>query len=443
MVVKGFGYFLLAIITFIFALQLTFPYHRVKDKVVEVLSAKYDTKIGGIERSIVPGRFTLTDITLRSRPAKSDEVPTTFFIKSLEIDVGILAGLSQTAEVDIEATIGSGTIAGSISISKDGTKVHIIGADLQANMLPMREGIGLPMAGAVKFSVDLDLPNEKAKTGKVAANWEKAAGSFSFACPAGCIFGDGQSKLKAKLSNSRNAAFAADGIEFGKVNVQTLAMKVDINKGVMTLSQMDMKSLDGELNAQLSVQLAPTLDDSDVTGCLRFAGTKALLEREAKTYTAITATGAPLGPDKLYHIKLDGKFKEIKRRGVLCGPGISDQNMDDGNAGSGKQKDDDRPSITIQGDSPLSPDGGTGSADMSAANPPPPEQIDAGTPDAAVTVPESGPVNEKNDPPPPQGEFAPQPPPENIPPPENVPLPEGQPLPEGDQQQPVDPPPPQ
>ncbi|MBA3463494.1 MAG: hypothetical protein H0T46_26295, partial [Deltaproteobacteria bacterium] len=42
LVLRYVGFFLLAVVTFVFALQLTFPYDRVKDKIVEALSTKYD-----------------------------------------------------------------------------------------------------------------------------------------------------------------------------------------------------------------------------------------------------------------------------------------------------------------------------------------------------------------------------------------------------------------
>ena len=85
------GFVVLGLVTFVFALQLTFPYDRVKDKLVEALSDKYEVTIGGVERGFMPGRMYFNDVTLRTRPTKSDEIVTTFFIEKLEVDLGILA----------------------------------------------------------------------------------------------------------------------------------------------------------------------------------------------------------------------------------------------------------------------------------------------------------------------------------------------------------------
>src|SRR6266496_623046 len=69
-----------AIIVFVFALQMTFPYNRVGDKVIEALSDKYDVTIGRVERGILPGRVYFHAFSMRSRQTKPDETVTTFYI---------------------------------------------------------------------------------------------------------------------------------------------------------------------------------------------------------------------------------------------------------------------------------------------------------------------------------------------------------------------------
>jgi type II secretion system protein N len=228
MAIRIVGFFLLAVVTFVIALQLTFPYGRVKDKIVEALSTKYDVTIGGVERGIMPGRVYFTAVSLRTRPAKADETPSTLYIEKLEVDLGILALIKGAAKVRIDAKIATGHLKGTIEISKSGTSVDIEGVDLPAGNLPMKEAIGLPMSGKLELSVQLDLPNEKNKAGKSAPDWTKAAGEINFECPSGCTFGDGKTKLKPKLKNARSQAFAGDGIDFGKINVDTMLAKVTI-----------------------------------------------------------------------------------------------------------------------------------------------------------------------------------------------------------------------
>ena len=373
-VLRALGFVLLFFVTFVFALQWTFPFDRVRDKVVEVLSAKYEVEINGVERGLIPGRVYFKAVTLRTRTTKADDVPTTFYIERLQVDVGLFALIGGKASVDIDAKIGPGHITGNIGLSKSATEIHLDGEGLPSGMLPMKEAIGLPMSGKVDFSFDLDLPNQKLKTGRAGPNWQKAVGGATFECASGCTFGDGKTKLKPKLKNNRNQAFAEGGIEFGKLNIQTLAAKIDISKGHLTVKKFDTKSEDGELHVDFDMTLAQAIDDSTVTGCLRFTGSQALLKRDARTHAAISTTGAPLGPDNLYHIRLDGKVKEMKRLGQVCGAGA---------AGGGDKSDTSRPNLTIQPQEPPPAD---------AAAPtftPPPMQ-----PDAAVAVPVPGPGSE-------------------------------------------------
>ncbi|MBA3452467.1 MAG: type II secretion system protein GspN [Deltaproteobacteria bacterium] len=344
-VLRILGFVLLGLVTFVFALQLTFPYHRVKDKIIEALSAKYQVTISDVERGIIPGRMYFKNVRLESRPEKAGDDVNSFFIKELEVDLGILALIKGTASVDIDASIGDGHLRGNISISKTLTSIDLEGVDLPSKSLPIKEGIGLPLDGKIAFKFALDLPNEKGKSGgKLVPNWQKAEGAIVFECPGGCTIGDGKTKLKPKLKNARSQAFANDGIEFGKVNVESMLVKVAIKGGKMTLTDFDTKSKDGELKVDFEATLAPSFTDSMVAGCLRFKGSEELSKREPKTHAAISTTGANLGPDGLFHIRLDGKFKDMKRLAQNCGPALKNVNMDDPGGTSG----DSRPNLTVQ-----------------------------------------------------------------------------------------------
>jgi len=405
-IVRVVGFVVLALVTFVFALQLTFPYGRVKDKIVEVLSPKYDVQIADVERGFWPGRVYFKNVTLRTRVTKADDVASTLYVEKLQVDLGILALITATASVDLDAKIGGGHIAGNVSLSKGATEVHVTGKSLPSASLPMREALGLPMSGLIEFSFDLDLPNEKSKTGRNGANWQKAEGGAEFSCPSGCVFGDGKSKLKPKLKNTRNQAFASDGIEFGKLNIQSLSAKLEIKDGKMTISKFDAKSDDGQLFVEYEQTLAQEFNESTVTGCLRFTGSQALLKREPKTFAAISTTGAPLGPDNLYHIKLDGRLKDMKRLGIVCGKAAGEKHMD--NVGGQPSK----PNLTIQPEEQVRPPttptptftpppaihdaGVVGDAPAAPTPPPPPEMEGQGSAGsaAAPTGAAQGPVGE-------------------------------------------------
>jgi type II secretion system protein N len=372
-VLRYVGFVALGLVSFIFAFQLSFPFDRVKDKAIEALSEKYDVTIGDVDRGIIPGRMYFKAVSLRTRATRPGDFVTTFYIEQLEVDLGLFALLRGTIAVKLDAKIGPGHIKGDVAVSKDGTVVDVVGEDLPSASLPTREALGLPMSGKVRFAFDLDLPNEKSKSGKVGPAWAKAEGSAELACPSGCTVGDGKTKLKMNLKNTRNQAFAEGGIDFGKVNIDTLLAKVEIKNGKLDVTRFDTKSSDGELHVDFDMVFnQQEINQSQVTGCLRFNGSASLLKREPKTHAAISATGAPLGPDNLFHIKLDGPLRDVRRLGQVCGA-ASNTSMD--NPGGAPA----RPNLTITPDVPSRP-GSAGVPSPPPMMPPAP----AGPEDAGV-----------------------------------------------------------
>ncbi|MCX5743256.1 MAG: type II secretion system protein GspN [Proteobacteria bacterium] len=345
-VVRGIGFFVLALVTFVFGVQLTFPYDRVKAKIVDALSEKYDASIGDVERGFLPGTVTFKAISIKTRPAQADLdrvakiedekeraiqralLVTTVFVDKLEVHLGVLALIGGKVSVDLDTKIGSGQIAGSIAVSKDGTEIDLEGHDLPGLRLPLREAFsGLPLDGKVQFSVVADLPNVKNKAGKVGPDWSKAEAAISFECPSNCTLGDGVAKFHPKVKKSSEAT-VKDGLDFNKLFVQSMVAKLEVKKGVAEITKFEMASKDLEMHLQLLLNLAPEVGDSMAAGCFRYKPSEELLKREPKTYSAFMLIGGPLGPDKLFHVKLDGKVKDLKKLALTCGP-TTNQAMDD------------------------------------------------------------------------------------------------------------------
>ncbi|MBA2544729.1 MAG: type II secretion system protein GspN [Deltaproteobacteria bacterium] len=362
------GFIFLALFTFLFAFQMVFPYSRVQQRIEELASSKVDLTIGEIERGWVPGRFFLKNVTVKTRPSAADletamavpdpkdrdkaiaQLSTTVFIDKIEIDIGFLPFLKGTASVDFVATLGAGRISGSFAISKGSTVIQVSASDVPSQQLPMREVLSnLPMSGDVDFDFELDLPNEKLKSGKVGPDWTKAVGSAEFSCEAGCTIGDGKAKLKLKAKNSRSQAFAGDGTAFGKIQVQSLDAKIELKDGKVDITKFDTKSSDVDLNVDFTMTLAQNLDQSAVGGCIRFRGTEALRRREPKTADALSLTGAARHTDGLDHIKLEGTLKEVRKVAKVCGPGTGGGSID---SPTGSPS---RPNLTVQPDEPSRP----------------------------------------------------------------------------------------
>jgi type II secretion system protein N len=367
-VVQVFAFIFLALLTFVFAFQMVFPYSRVQQRLEELASPKVDLQIGEIERSLIPGRFYLIDVTVTTRPTQAEleaaraipeakdrekavaALSTTFVIDKIEIDIDFLPFISGTASVDFIATLGNGKISGGFAVSKDATSIKVAGSDVPSEQLPMREVLSnLPMSGDVDFDFELDLPNEKLKTGKVGPDWTKAAASAEFNCESGCTIGDGKAKLKLKAKNSRSQAFAGDGTAFGKIEVQSLNARIELQDGKADITRFETKSTDIELHVDFTMTLAQNLDQSVVGGCIRFKGSEKLRRQEQRTADALSLTGAARHTDGLDHIKLEGTFKEIRKLAKICGPGTSGGDIDTPNTKSS------RPKLTVQPDEPAKP----------------------------------------------------------------------------------------
>jgi type II secretion system protein N len=363
-VVRYLGIALLGLVTFVFALQLSLPVERAKAKFIEAVSPSYDVSFE-VERGIMPGRLYLKSVQLVSRPTKPDETATTIFIEKVQVDIGLFAALRGNLALDLQATIGSGKLVASVSLpgfGKNGLTVQASGHDLDGQALPLRGIIGLPMTGKLDLEVDLELPRES-RNGVLAANWQKASGSFEFGCPSGCTFGDGKTKLKPILKNRGSQVMVQDGIPFGTLQIDSLAAHAEIKDGVFTVSKFETASRDGELHIDYSMKLEPDIMDSNVTGCLRFKGTDALLKRDRNTYNAITLTGAELRSDGLYHITLADSLRQMRRLNQECGPNVKHPP-----AGSPSH-----PTIAVMPDTPPTPP-----IIKEAAPPPPPPPADAG-----------------------------------------------------------------
>lgn len=370
------------IIVFIFAFQLSFPYMRVKERIVDSLSDKYDVSIGDVERGFIPGRVYFNDVNIRTRPTKPGDPVTTMLIKRLEVDVGILPLLHGTLRVYVDAKIGRGDLNATIwlpKFGKKGIRFEAEGKDIPGTGLPMRAALGLPMTGNMDLSASLDLPNDVPKAGKPVPNWKAASGSFMLACPSGCTFGDGKTKLKPLVKNAGQQAMVGEGIDFGEVNIDSLVAKAEIKNGKLEVTKFDAKSKDGELYIDFSMTLDKELNNSVVAGCLRFKGSDALLKREPKTYAAIQTTGAERRADGLFHIRLTDRLSIMKRLNQECGPNVKSVGNGENFAPGPTQA----PHLTVMPPEP--------------PKPPPPPTMNAPTPpipDAAVATPTPTPTTE-------------------------------------------------
>ncbi len=316
------AYIVLALVTFLFALQATAPYDRALKKGIEAMSSSFDiTYEAPVERGWVPGRIYINNLQIRTRPTKPGETPLLFTFNRVKLDVGLLALISKNVSINIDAEIATGELSGNVTLRhfmRDGVSMKLDGEGIPGGSLPLRSAIGLPMSGKVDVSATIDLPFEN---GRPAINWRKLDADIDVGCPSGCTIGDGKAKLKPIIKNTRTQAMVGDGIDFGTIKIDSLAAKLEIKDGKLDLSKFEAKSNDGEVHVDLAMTLAQVFGESTVNGCLRFKGSEALGKREPKTLAALQASGAEIRSDGLFHIKLAGTWRDMKRLDQQCSAG--------------------------------------------------------------------------------------------------------------------------
>lgn len=321
-VLRWLGYPLLALFVFSFTLQLTFPYERVKDKLVEALSQKYDVQIASAEPTFLPGGMVLESILLKSRPTEPDEEPTIVLIDRLRVDVGLLALVVGRASIDLVADMGDGSIEGNVSVSRSDLSVELSTEDLPLESIPgMREALGLPMVGGLDAEVELSLPEQR---------WDLAEGTLSLSCP-GCVVGDGKTKMKAKARPGRRTSFfASEGLTVPALNVGDLRAEITIAEGRGTIDTFAAKSEDGDLAIHGSIEFAPQLAESKFTqACTKFRLSDALRQRDPAFGNVPNVMGAPIDAEGFSNLTMVGKLGEFRWLAAKnCEPDGSAERLD-------------------------------------------------------------------------------------------------------------------
>jgi type II secretion system protein N len=343
------GYVLLGLVSFVYALHLTFPYDRVKDKGVEALSSRYEVTVGGVERGWLPGDFSLTSVQLRTRPSKPGEVPKLIAIDRLDVDVRLFASLfSAAAVVDLDARIGPGHITGTIELGGGRTKLALDSRSLPLSEVPgLSSVVGLPMAGNGTVTARLDLPG---------GDWRRASARFVVDCPTCTIGGDGV-KIKPRTMTGAKAAWVGEGIEVPRMFIDRLQAELVIENGKFAMKRWTAVSPDGDLIVELSGTVERTLSASKIeTGCIQFRGTDALAQREPKFHGSLDLIGGVLMPDGLRHLKVTGTLGGMRDLPKAC-DGSSGGDVGGGDAGAGGRA---RPSLSNVPDAPSDGNGAAG-----------------------------------------------------------------------------------
>jgi hypothetical protein len=169
--------------------------------------------------------------------------------------------------------------------------------------------IGIPMHGMAEVDIDVEAPIVGGT-----ARYSKAHGTIAMGCATGCTIGNDKAKID----------FAPDmQLEFGHLTFDKFDMRMTVGNGHAKLDHWAVESPDLKLTIDLDITLADDFSQSTVDGCVRFAAGAGLADRQPKTATVISLTGANLDRDNLYSIKISGTIGATKRLAQACGAGAT------------------------------------------------------------------------------------------------------------------------
>ena len=97
-----------------------------------------------------------------------------------------------------------------------------------------------------------------------------------------------------------------------------MTVSIAIENGRAEIKTWKVASPDIAVEISGHVELASTVEDSRVAGCIRFKVGPGLDVRQPKTFAALSTTGAPLGEDGFFSIELAGTIGQMKRLGKVC-----------------------------------------------------------------------------------------------------------------------------
>lgn len=262
-----------AIVTFVFALHLTFPYDRLELTARDALSEYWEVVDLEIGPGWLPGHVKISGLTLRTRPAREGEKPLELTVDEADVSIGLFAALTGGLSVDVDATLGGGEIEASFVARSSGTTIEIEATEVPIGALPgVKDATGgVPLEGALDLAFTVELPKGK---------WREADGELTFACE-GCTIGDGVAKIRPSAPGQKNA-FSEEGLTLPKLKLGKLEGTLAIKKGLGKLEKFDAKSPDGELYLEGEIKFDDPFKRSNLTAYLRFKASDALKQREAR-----------------------------------------------------------------------------------------------------------------------------------------------------------------
>ena len=291
------GYIAFYLFAFFFAAYLTFPYERLRDRLVAEFAADQKGRPSNQRLEIdelepywftgVRARGVKVTIAAPAKAAGESTAPTVIEVEELRARTGVFAKLLGKTKVNYFVKGFGGEISGTFVDSAAERRIEMDIDDIAVSRLDaLVAAVGLPMAGSMKGEVNLVFPERRASKGE---------GQVKLTITDLSV-GDG----KAKIKNT---------IALPKMNVGELGFDAEVQSGVLKVNKLAASGGDLEIATDGKIQLRDIPLESVCDLYLRFKFSDAFKGRNETTRTIF---GAP-GSTAPALFELDPSIKSAKR----------------------------------------------------------------------------------------------------------------------------------
>jgi type II secretion system protein N len=233
---------------------ITFPYDKLKQRVVATFNAEQQTSATPQELQIdeMSGYWLsgvrMKGVRLLSSSTEPGKAPSKLQIDEATVRYGMLAGLIGHTSMSFDAYAFGGEVYGSYAVSgKDKSLDITLDAIDLGEIDPVVQTLGVPVQGKLSGTVKLALPEGKASKGSGAISLEAK----------NVAVGDGKAKIKGALA-------------LPKLDVGTLTLAAEAKDGALKITKLAAGGKDVELQGDGRVTMRDTAGESLCDAQARF-----------------------------------------------------------------------------------------------------------------------------------------------------------------------------
>jgi type II secretion system protein N len=239
------GYPVFYLVCFFIFASLTFPFERLKEKLVFSFNAQQkpgpgqqELHIDELHSNFITG-VKAVGVKLSSLPSEAGKPPVELKIESAKARISLLPLIVGNKNVSFHLDAFGGEVDGVFELhGKDRhVEVELSGVDLK-QIDPLTATLGLPIEGRINGTVDLTMPEGKASKGSGTVNLEAAD----------VAIGDGVAKLK--------------GVALPKLVVGPLAFVAEAKEGILRVTKFGASGKDVDFSGDGRVQMREMATDS-------------------------------------------------------------------------------------------------------------------------------------------------------------------------------------